>query len=223
MAERWATFDCYGTLIDWDRGIGDALAALWPGADPTALLAAYHRLEPEVEAAGPRPYREVLAACARGLAAELGLPLAPGAQEALPASLPDWPPFPEVPGALRRLREDGWRLAVLSNTDPNLLAASLAAIGVPVDRTITVAEAGSYKPAPGHWRAFFAATGADTDQHVHVGASLFHDIAPCAELGLRAVWVNRAGETSDLPRAAELPDCSGLPETLGRCVPPQVS
>jgi 2-haloacid dehalogenase len=214
VAERWATFDCYGTLIDWNRGMGDALCSLWPGADRSALLAAYHRLEPLAQADGRRPYREVLAACTRGVAGDLGLPLDPGDEEALPDSLPAWPPFPEVPAALARLRQEGWRLAVLSNTDPDLLASSLAGIGVPVEATFTVAEAGSYKPAHGHWRAFFATTGADPATHVHVAASLFHDIAPCAELGLRAVWINRAGEVSDLPRAAELTDLAGLPEAL---------
>jgi 2-haloacid dehalogenase len=128
-----------------------------------------------------RPYREVLAACTRALAGELGLPLASGDDEALAASLPQWPPFPEVPAALRRLQADGWRLAVLSNTDPDLLTASLAKIGVPVDRT--VAETGSYKPAPGHWCVFQTATGASPKHWVHVAASLFHDIAPCAQTG----------------------------------------
>ena len=85
---------------------------------------------------------------------------------------------------------------------------------MPVEVRITAAEAGSYKPAHGHWDRFLDRTGADRERHVHVAASLFHDIAPCAELGLRAVWINRLGETSDLPRAAELSDLSGLAGTL---------
>ena len=161
----------------------------------------------------------VLARAARGVAVELDLDLAPGAEAALPNSLPDWPPFPEVPGALTRLRAEGWRLAVLSNVDPDLLASSLRAIGVPVDETVTVAEAGSYKPAHGHWRAFFARTGASPAGHVHVAASLFHGIAPCAELGLWAVWINRSRCTRDLPRAAELPTCTDLADTLAHCLP----
>ena len=216
---RWATFDCYGTLIDWEQGLADALGRLWPDQDRGQLLATYHRHERSLEAPGPRPYREVLALATRGIAAEIGLDLAPGAEKALPSSLPHWSPFPEVADALARLRADGWRLAVLSNVDPDLLAASLRLIGVPVDMTVTVAEAGSYKPAHGHWRTFFERTGASPARHVHVAASLFHDIVPCAQLGLQAVWINRSGSVSEMIRAAELPDCAALPETLAACIP----
>ncbi|HEV3362868.1 MAG TPA: HAD-IA family hydrolase [Acidimicrobiia bacterium] len=218
MPDRWATFDCYGTLIDWNRGIGDALQSLWPEADRAALLRGYHEAEPEVQAAGARPYREILGLCTERVAAGLDLPPVSGADKALADSLPGWPPFPEVPEALQELRDAGWRLAILSNTDPDLLAASVTALEVPVDLTVTVAEAGSYKPAPGHWSAFRRTSGAAPDRHVHVAASLFHDIAPCAELGIPAVWINRLGETSDLPRAGELPDCGQLQATLARLV-----
>jgi len=129
-------------------------------------------------------------------------------------SLPSWPPFEEVPSALAEVRRRGWKLGILSNTDPDYLDASLELIGVPTDERITASDIGSYKPAHGHWTTFFERTGADPDRHVHVAASLFHDIAPADELGLRAVWINRMHETSDLPRAAELPDLSKLPETL---------
>jgi 2-haloacid dehalogenase len=124
-----------------------------------------------------------------------------------------------VPGALAELRERGWRLAILSNTDPDLLDASLESIGVPVDLRVTAAEAGSYNPARGHGERFSELSGADPERHVHVAASLFHDIAPCRELGLTAVWINRLAETSDLPRAAELTDLADLPSTLDRLVP----
>jgi len=128
-------------------------------------------------------------------------------------------PVFEVPGALAQLRTRGWRLAILSNTDPDLLDASLESIGTPVDLRVTAAEAGSYKPAHGHWERFFELSGAERERHVHVAASLFHDIAPCRELGLTAVWINRLAETSDLPRAAELADLADLPDTLDRLVP----
>jgi 2-haloacid dehalogenase len=108
---------------------------------------------------------------------------------------------------------------VLSNTDPDLLSGSLAAIGVPFDLAITAAEAGSYKPAHGHWKRFRAESDADPARHVHVGASPYHDVAPAAELGLVAVWINRLGEESELPRAAELPDLAGLPDVLDGLVP----
>jgi 2-haloacid dehalogenase len=99
-------------------------------------------------------------------------------------------------------------------TDPELLDASIRRIGVDVDLRITVVESGSYKPARGHWDAFFSSTDADRAGHVHVAASLFHDIAPCAELGLRTVWINRLDETTDLPLAAELTDLRSLPDVL---------
>jgi len=123
-----------------------------------------------------------------------------------------------VPATLAELRAGGWRLGILSNTDPDLLAESVGTIGVEVDLQITAAEAGSYKPAHGHWRRFFAVSGADPARHVHVAASLFHDIAPAADLGIPAVWINRLAESSPLPRKAELIDLAGLPDALDAIV-----
>jgi 2-haloacid dehalogenase len=140
---------------------------------------------------------------------------APADEEAaLARSLPTWEPFPEVPAALQKLRERGWRLAILSNTDPDFLAASLERIGVPVDLTVVASGIGSYKPAQGHWERFFAETGADRARHVHVAASLFHDIAPARKLGLASVWINRLGERADPEPTRELLDLTRLPETL---------
>jgi 2-haloacid dehalogenase len=219
MADRWATFDCYGTLIDWERGIQGAFLSLWPEADAERLLARYHEIEPEVQEGRDVPYRQVLAAVLRRLAEDERLPLRPGDEGALGASLPSWPAFPEVPGALGRSRERGWRLAILSNTDPDLLAMSLQHIDVPFDLTITAADAGSYKPAHGHWERFFELSGADRDAHVHVGASLFHDVVPASEMGLRIVWINRLGQATNVPRDAELLDLTELPDTLDGLVP----
>ncbi len=153
------------------------------------------------------------------LAESEGLELPAGEERALAGSLPRWPVFPEVPGALGELRERGWRLVPLSNTDPELLAASMEAIGAPFDGAIVAGEIGSYKPAHGHWKAFSERFHPEPGRHVHVAASLFHDIAPAQELGLPAVWINRLEETSDLPRAAELTDLGRLPETLERIIP----
>ena len=219
VTDRWATFDCYGTLIDWNGGIRAALQHLWPDADIERLLRRHHAIEPLVQEGRSLPYREVGARVVRAIAAVEDLPLAPGAAYALADSLPNWRAFPEVRGALSQLREWGWRLAILSNTDPDLLAASLEQIGVPIDLRITAAEAGSYKPAHGHWQRFFETTQVPKARHVHVAASLYHDIAPANELELKAVWINRLEEKSDLPRAAELPDLSALPQTLDRLVP----
>ena len=214
MRDRWATFDCYGTLIDWEGGLRGAYGSLWPEADPERLLGLHHLVEPRVQENGELSYREVLARCLAALSAIERLAVPNGRHDALADSLPSWPPFAEVREALEELRTRGWRLAILSNTDPDLLAASVAAIGVPFDALITAEEAGSYKPAAGHWERFFAETDAAGDRHVHVAASLFHDIEPAARMGLRAVWINRLGESSELPRAAELPDLERLPEVL---------
>ena len=145
--------------------------------------------------------------------------MAPGDEKALPDSLPSWPAFDDVKASLVSLRGAGFRLAILSNADPDLLAASIRQIGVPVDRTITVADAGSYKPAPGHWRMFFSRSGAERTRYAHVAASVFHDIAPCVQLGLRSVWINRMGESSDVLRAGELPTLAGLTDLLEDLVP----
>jgi 2-haloacid dehalogenase len=219
VSDRWATFDCYGTLVDWMGGLRSTLASIWPDADADRLLHRYHAIEPAVQAREPMTYRRVMAEVLWRLAAAERLAVPADRAEALGDSLPGWPVFAEVPPSLRTLRERGWRLAILSNTDPDFLSASLHAIGVDVDERVVASEIGSYKPAPGHWETFFARTGADRARHVHVAASLFHDVEPCARLGLRCVWINRLDESTDLPRAAELPDLAGLPERLSRLVP----
>jgi 2-haloacid dehalogenase len=219
MADRWATFDCYGTLIDWNRGIGDALASLWPDADREALVARYHEIEPRVQLQGALSYREVMRQALVLLAGDEDRPLGEADEYALADSLASWRPFPEVPGALAELRGRGFRIAILSNTDPELLDASLERIGVSVDGRVTAAEAGSYKPAPGHWERFFEQYDVDREQHVHVGASVYHDIEPASRLDLKAVWINRLHERSDVPRAAELKDLARLPELLDELVP----
>jgi len=217
--KRWATFDCYGTLVDWMGGIRAALRSVWPDEDANALLTRYHRIEPAVQAGRGISYRLVMAETLTRLADAARLVVPAGAEDALAASLPGWPVFPEVPAELVRVRAHGWRVAILSNTDADLLDASIRAVGVPVDLRIVASEIGSYKPAPGHWEVFFRESRADPGRHVHVAASLFHDVAPCAQLGLRCVWVNRTAAASDLERAGELPDLRGLAETIDVLVP----
>jgi 2-haloacid dehalogenase len=218
-SDRWATFDVYGTLVDWNGGVSAELERLWPSADVQELLERYHEIEPRVELEGSLPYREVLRQTLTLLAESEGLELRAEEEPVLVDSLPRWPVFPDVRQALAELRERGWRLVPLSNTDPDLLAASLQSIGVPFDGSVVAGEIGSYKPAHGHWRVFAERFRPEPGRHVHVAASLFHDIAPARELGLPAVWINRLDEVSDLPREAELTDLSGLPDTLDRIVP----
>lgn len=218
--QRWATFDCYGTLVDWNRGIGDELERLFGGDLRERALSRYHELEPGIEARRPgAAYRRVLAETLAGVADSLGLELPADERDALGRSLPDWPVFEEVPGALAELRERGWRLVILSNTDREFIEASMERIGVPFELAIVASEVGSYKPAHGHWREFARVTDADPGRHVHVAASLFHDVEPCHELGIPCVWINRLGETARGEPAAELPDLGELPQTLEGLVP----
>jgi 2-haloacid dehalogenase len=212
--ERWATFDCYGTLIDWNGGIGRELERLFGAARGGELLHTYHELEPQIQREDPsRSYRDVMAVAL----ARLGAPA--GEQDALGCSLPEWDPFPEVPAALEEARDRGWRLAVLSNTDRDLLDASVSRIGVEFELTVPASEIGSYKPAPAHWDEFFPRSGADRQRHVHVAASLFHDIAPASALGLRTIWINRLGEAPEPQPDVELHSLAGLAESLDSLVP----
>jgi 2-haloacid dehalogenase len=218
--QRWATFDCYGTLVDWNGGIGEELERLFGGEMRERALSQYHELEPEIEARKPgAPYRQVLAETLAGVAESLDRELPADERDALGRSLPDWPVFPEVPGALAELRERGWRLVILSNTDREFIEASMERIGVPFELAIVASEVGSYKPAHGHWREFMRTTDAEPGRHVHVAASLFHDVEPCHELGIPCVWINRLGEATRGKPAAELPDLGALPDTLERLLP----
>src|SRR5687768_8379554 len=215
MSERWATFDCYGTLIDWNAGIRGELARMFGPEAAPSLLERYHELEPQVQMEDPsRSYRDVL----RVTLARVG-DVPDGDEDALARSLPHWPPFPEVPVELDEARGRGWKLAILSNTDRNFIEASKARIGVPFEETVVASEIGSYKPGHRHWEEFFARTGAARERHVHVAASLFHDIAPARELGLVSVWINRLGEAADPEPTRELAGLNSLPDVLESLVP----
>jgi 2-haloalkanoic acid dehalogenase type II len=204
--DRWATFDCYGTLIDWNGGIRRELAHVFGEEVADEKLRRYHELEPELEADGSRSYREVMTEAMR----QLGAPARE--EERLAGSLPGWQPFPEVPAALREAHERGWKLAILSNTDRDYIEASIERLGVPFDEAIVASEIGSYKPALGHWRAFEERAGLPPD--VHVAASLFHDVGPANELGLPSIWINRLGEKPGPQPTRELPSLSRLADTL---------
>jgi len=211
--ERWATFDCYGTLIDWNGGVRAELARVFGEERADERLVRYHELEPELQRDGTLSYRDVMTEAMR----RLGAPA--GAEHGLADSLPGWRAFPEVHGALAELRARGWKLAILSNTDDDFIAASQVQIGVPFDEIVVAQEIASYKPAHKHWETFFERTRAPRDGHVHVAASQFHDIAPANELGLRSVWINRTGESASAPPTRELADLLALPETLDELVP----
>jgi 2-haloacid dehalogenase len=217
--QRWATFDCYGTLIDWNGGIRRELERLFGAERAPSLLDRFHELEPQVQDEAYRTYAEVLTLTLERLAAGEGLTIPEGETAALARSLPSWEPFPEVPDALRELRTRGWSLALLSNSDRDLIAASMRRLGVPIDLAVVAEDVRSYKPAHGHWERFFEVTTADRDRHVHVAQSHYHDVVPATELGLTTVWINRLGESAEPPPTRELPDLSALPGTLDALVP----
>jgi 2-haloacid dehalogenase/putative hydrolase of the HAD superfamily len=190
------TFDCYGTLVDWERGIAEAFAAVAQAdgvpLDRAAILRAYHEIEPVVQAERYRRYRDVLALTARAVADRLGWKLAPGRETFLPESLPSWPPFPDTNAALGRLREAGHRLAILSNVDDDLLAGTRRHLAVDFDFAITAQQVGSYKPAPGHFVAARERIG--EAGWLHVAQSYFHDVQPARALGVPSAWINRKAE-----------------------------
>jgi len=220
VAERWATFDCYGTLVDWLGGMRREIERLFGVERADALLTRYHELEPEIQASSPGlSYREVLTLGLERLADEQGVALPEGEASALARSLPTWPVFPDVAPALGESRQRGWKLAILSNTDRDLIEASMVAIGIAFQPVVVASEIGSYKPARRHWEVFRETTGAGPENHVHVAQSLFHDIVPASELGLRSVWINRLGEPDDGRPTRALPDLSSLPDTLDGLVP----
>lgn len=198
MRAELITFDCYGTLIDWNAGLATAFreeaARLGEAFDAAEALAAYHQIEPEVQATNYRPYRDVLADVGRGVAQRLGWSLPEGDTDFIAESLPSWPPFPETNGVLERLNADGCRLGILSNIDDDLLAETLRHFTVAFDLLVTAEQLRSYKPASAHFHRALDEVEGDRGRIVHIAASYFHDVRPARELGIRTVWINREGE-----------------------------
>lgn len=196
------TFDCYGTLIDWEAGISNAFtrAAEAEGRtiDHLAILREYAELEPEVESERYRTYSQVLAETARRVAAHLCWPLTEERATFLVESLPTWQPFPDVDPALERLVRAGYRLGILSNVDDDLLAATLRHFHVRFDLLVTAQQVESYKPAPGHFLEARRRIG--NLQWLHAAQSYFHDIVPSQALGIPVAWINRKNESQPAGR-----------------------
>ncbi len=196
-ADRWLTFDCFGTLIDWRHGIRTTGELLFPGRGDD-FLAAYIDLEAEVEADGPfRRYRAILTETTRRVATKLGVDLKPDDATALVSTIPHWPPFGDVGSALGALRKDGWRMALLTNCDRDLIAQTQRRLPVPFDAVVTAEDVAAYKPNHAHFTLFQSTFGSSASVWIHVAQSYFHDIKPTHELGIARVWVNRQGEKDD--------------------------
>lgn len=192
------TFDCYGTLIDWESGLLRALRPVFAkrGLSPAEddWLESFAILERQAEGAdgrGYRPYRQVLLEVMAGLGASYGLGLAPDELETLASSLPDWPAFPDTLGALERLRRSGLRIGIISNVDEDLFRATSERTGLRPDWVVTAERCRSYKPSLNNFRVAAQEHGLDVSSWLHAAQSLHHDIGPAAELGLRCVWVDR--------------------------------
>jgi 2-haloacid dehalogenase len=190
-ATRWLTFDCYGTIADWNSCM---LSALEPVAGPRAeaLLAGYHRAESILEAEPRwRPYREILTDGLALAADRAGVPLPAGAERAFVAAWPGMSIFPDVAEALADLVRSGWHLGVLTNCDDDLFATTAEKLPSPAEVVVTAEQVRSYKPDLAHFRRFAELTGATPATWIHVANSWVHDIAPAARMGLRSVWVDR--------------------------------
>jgi 2-haloacid dehalogenase/putative hydrolase of the HAD superfamily len=188
------TFDCYGTLIDWESGIESAFAsALGPGGKigRQELLSAYAECEAAVEAEPYRSYAEVLGETARRVGEKLGRPI-PSSDDFLARSLPGWRPFPDTNPALERLASAGIRLGILSNTDDGLLAATRRHFTVPFDLIVTAQQVRSYKPGLAHFEEARRRFGGA--RWLHAAQSHFHDVVPARRLSISVAWINRKGE-----------------------------
>ena len=212
------TFDCYGTLIDWEGGIAGAFLGTAAEDDVTLrredVLRHYATLEPVVEAEEYRAYREILTETAQRVAAALGWRVPEERRTFLADSLPRWKPFADTNPALERLRAAGYRLGILSNVDDDLLAATRRHFTVEFDLIVTAQQVRSYKPAAGHFLAAKDLIG--SARWLHAAQSNFHDIVPMNAMGVPTAWVNRHGETP-LPGGTptyEVRDMAGLAELL---------
>jgi len=220
------TFDCYGTLIDWEAGLWAALGGILVDHQvkltPDKALELYGELESEAERGAYRDYKSVLRTVLEGFGARLRFAPTPTELQRFATSVKDWPAFPDSPRALQALKTR-YKLAIISNIDDDLFAFSAQRLQVPFDWVITAHQAKSYKPSLNNFRLAFERIGVPQTKILHVAQSLFHDIAPAKTLGLATVWVNRrhdkAGSGATPPAQArpdlEVPDLHSLARTVG--------
>jgi 2-haloacid dehalogenase len=191
---RVITFDCYGTLIDWESGLFSAikpvLAAHRAELSDVALLELYSELEAGAEQGEFHNYRDVLQTVMQGFGQRLGFTPTPAETRSLPDSVAQWSPFPDIVAALSRLATR-FRLAIISNVDDELFRASAQKLQVPFDAVITAQQARCYKPDLRIFKLALDRIGVPPPQVLHVGQSIYHDVIPAQSLGLATVWVNR--------------------------------
>jgi 2-haloacid dehalogenase len=220
------TFDCYGTLIDWETGIWEALRPTLTNHRITStkdtVLELYGELESEAERGEYLEYKAVLGRVIEGLGLRLGFVPTPAEVQQFSTSVKDWPAFPDSARALQALHQK-YKLAIISNIDDDLLAFSAQRLQVQFDWIITAQQAKSYKPSLNNFQLAFQRIGFSQDKILHVAQSLFHDIVPAKALGLATAWINRrhnqAGFGATPPAQAqpdlEVPDMQALAERMG--------
>jgi 2-haloacid dehalogenase len=220
---RLISFDCYGTLIDWEAGIFSALRPTLAAHGKTIADADLLRLYSELESAAQQgefhPYREVLQSVVRGFGKHLGFNPTDSQTRSLPESLSHWPPFADTIAALRKLKQR-YQLAVISNVDDDLFAPTARRLQIPFDYVVTAQQAHAYKPSLQMFRLAQQRTGAAPGQWLHVAQSVYHDVIPARSLGIATVWVNRP---SSRPGSGAAKAATGQPnlevpnlETLAR-------
>ena len=192
---QWLSFDCYGTLIDWETGIAQAVASVFNshGVDKTQaeILALFADSEPKVQTSGEfLGYRRVLAGVMEMMASQVGLTLYSSESDSLADSLHRWPVFPDATDSLKRL-ESRYRLAIISNVDDDLFSRSAQALGVKFDEVVISQQARSYKPDLQIFHLARERMGVENANWLHIGESLYHDIGPANLLGVDSVWVKR--------------------------------
>ncbi len=197
MSDSWVTFDCFGTLVDWNRGFAAILEPVC-GARTAAVVRAYHEFELELEAERPhRRYRDVLTQGLLRATGKVGVALSQRQAAALPDAWATMPVFTDVEAALAALRAAGNRLAVLTNCDDDLFALTARGFSRAFDLVVTAEKVCDYKPSLSHFRYFSRVSGVNHADWTHVACSGFHDLAPARELGIKRIWLDRDAVRED--------------------------
>lgn len=202
---RWLTFDCYGTLAQWDEGLVAVVKEILRNhgradLDAADLIAVYDRHEHAAEQMEPfRDFKTVSAYSLEKAMAELDIAFRPSDAELLVSRISSFPPFPEVPGTLGRLKEMGFQLCVISNTDDDLIAGNVSQMGGHIDRVVSAEQARAYKPSARIFHHAHKELGVTGDKVVHICASPHLDLAAARDIGFRCIWVDRGTARKPLP------------------------
>lgn len=216
----WLTFDCYGTLIQWDEGLVAAVETILSGHGqqkiaPGKLLAVFDRHEHVLKRERPhRSFRDVAGTALQLTMNELGLPHRASDVEVLTSRISRMPPFPEVVQALTELKEAGFNHCIISNTDDDIIAGNVAQLAGTIDRVITAEQAQAYKPSRAIFESAYRVLGVSVEDVVHICASPLLDLTAARDIGFRCIWINRGTGRAPLPDYTpdeECPTLAGLP------------